>query len=86
MCAPCAPGSPCSPGAMRCPCTSPCPAHTGVDENVERGDIPYTVMVNAESGTLPANSAFILVLRTSLTDYEGNALVEEVRVPFRTGP
>ena len=64
------------------------PASTGVDENVERGDTPYTVMVNADADAdrFPANSAFTLVLRTGLTDYEGNALVEEVRVPFRTGP
>jgi hypothetical protein len=62
------------------------PAPTEPDEDVERGDIPYTVMVNAESGTFTANSLFTLVLRTSLTDYEGNPLVEEVRVPFRTGP
>jgi hypothetical protein len=31
------------------------------------------------------NSPYPLVLRTVLTDYEGNALTEEVRVPFRTG-
>ncbi|MFL5349871.1 MAG: Ig-like domain-containing protein [Hyalangium sp.] len=64
------------------------PSDTGIDENVERGDFSETVMVNAESdsGSFTANSAFTLVLRTSLTDYEGNALVEEVRVPFRTGP
>jgi len=68
------------------------PAATEPDEDVERGDIPYTIMVNAESmestgtASFPANSLFTLVLRTSLTDYEGNALVEEVRVPFRTGP
>jgi hypothetical protein len=63
------------------------PAPTEPDEDVERGDIPYTVMVNAASGTpFTANALLTLVLRTSLTDYEGNALVEEVRVPFRTGP
>jgi Bacterial Ig-like domain len=62
------------------------PGDTQIDENVERGDIPEMVMVNAESNAFTANAALTLVLRTSLTDYEGNALVEEVRVPFRTGP
>jgi hypothetical protein len=55
------------------------------DEDVERGDLPYTVMVNAEGGAFTANSSYTLVLRTSLTDYEGNALPEEVQVPFNTG-
>jgi hypothetical protein len=62
------------------------PAATEVDENIERGDSPYTVMVNAASGAFTANSSYTLVLRTILTDYEGNALLEEVRVPFRTAP
>jgi hypothetical protein len=62
------------------------PAPSDGDEDVERGDIPYTIMVNAEAGPFTANSTYTLVLRTSLTDYEGNALVEEVRVPFSTGP
>jgi hypothetical protein len=55
------------------------------DEDVERGDLPYTVMVNAEAGAFTANADHTLVLRDMvLTDYEGNALTEEVRVPFRT--
>ena len=62
------------------------PAPSDGDEDVERGDIPYTVMVNAEAGSFTANSTYTLVLRTILTDYEGNALTEEVRVPFSTGP
>jgi hypothetical protein len=63
--------------------TVPAPAEG--DEDVERGDISYTVMVKAEAGSFTANTAYSLVLRTLLTDYEGNELVEEVRVPFRTG-
>ena len=55
------------------------------DRDVERGDVPYTVSVNAESGSFRANSSYTLVLRTLLTDYEGNPLPEEVRVLFRTG-
>ncbi|HLL02967.1 MAG TPA: Ig-like domain-containing protein [Myxococcaceae bacterium] len=55
------------------------------DRDVERGDVPYTVTVNAESGSFRANSSYTLVLRTLLTDYEGNPLPEEVRVLFRTG-
>jgi hypothetical protein len=62
------------------------PQPTVVDENIERGDVSYTVMVNASSGVFPTNASLTLVLRTVLTDYEGNALPEEVRVPFTTGP
>lgn len=54
-------------------------------EDIERGDIPYTVKVGAAEGAFTPNSPFTLVLRPSLTDYEGNALPEEVRIPFRTG-
>jgi hypothetical protein len=61
------------------------PAPTEGDEDVERGNIPYTVKVKAASGAFTVNASYTLVLRTVLTDYEGNALVEEVRVPFRTG-
>lgn len=61
------------------------PAPAEGDEDTERGDIPYTVTVNAEAGAFTANASYTLVLRTVLTDYEGNALLEEVRVPFRTG-
>ena len=56
------------------------------EEDIERGDLPYLVYVNAASGAFTANTSYTLVLRTSLTDYEGNALTEEVRVPFSTGP
>ena len=55
------------------------------EEDVERGDVPYTVTVRAEQGAFAPGMAYTLVLRTSLTDFEGNALVDEVRVPFRTG-
>ncbi len=60
------------------------PAPSDGDEDVERGDISYTVMVNAEAGTFEPSTSYTLVLRTILTDYEGNALTEEVRVPFLT--
>jgi hypothetical protein len=55
------------------------------EEDIERGDLPYIVHVNAAAGTFSPNTSFTLVLRTILTDYEGNALREEVRIPFRTG-
>ncbi|MBN1203465.1 MAG: Ig-like domain-containing protein [Myxococcaceae bacterium] len=55
------------------------------EEDIERGDLPYTVQVNAAAGAFTANTSYTLVLRTILTDYEGNALTEEVRIPFRTG-
>jgi hypothetical protein len=56
------------------------------EEDVERGDEPYTVTASAAEGSFEPNTSYTLVLRTSLTDFEGNALVDEVRVPFRTGP
>ena len=56
------------------------------EEDVERGDFPYTVTVRADAGAFTPGTAYTLVLRTSLTDFEGNALLDEVRVPFRTGP
>jgi hypothetical protein len=56
------------------------------DENVERGDVPYTVTVSAEAGAFEPGTAYTLVLRSSLTDSEGNPLTQEVRVPFRTAP
>ncbi|HEX8435176.1 Ig-like domain-containing protein [Archangium sp.] len=57
-----------------------------VDEDIERGDVPYTVTVSAEAGAFEPGTAYTLVMRTSLTDFEGNALPREVRVPFRTAP
>jgi len=60
------------------------PATPDFDRDVERGDIPYTVTVNSGSGSFTANTTYTLVLRTLLTDYEGNPLPEEVRVLFRT--
>jgi hypothetical protein len=57
-----------------------------VDEDIERGDVPYTVTVSAEAGAFTPGTAYTLVMRTSLTDSEGNALRQEVRVPFRTAP
>jgi hypothetical protein len=57
-----------------------------VDEDIERGDVPYTVTVSAESGAFSPGTAYTLVMRTTLTDSEGNPLQQEVRVPFRTAP
>lgn len=58
----------------------------GLEEDVERGDVPYPVAVSAEAGAFEPGTAYTLVLRTSLTDSEGNPLTQEVRVPFRTAP
>lgn len=73
-------------GRDEVPLTISVPAPTEGDEDVERGDIPYAVTVKATSGAFTPNASFTLVLRTILSDYEGNTLTEEVRVPFRTGP
>ena len=62
------------------------PEPTAVDEDIERGDVPYTVMVKAASGAFSVGSVYKLVLRTSLTDYEGNELEEQREILFRTDP
>ena len=62
------------------------PPVSGVAGDIERGDVPYTVTVSAEAGPFERGTAYTLVLRTSLTDLEGNPLPQEVRVPFRTAP
>lgn len=72
-------------GRDEVPLTITVPPPTDGDGNVEGGDIPYTVTVRATSGAFTPNASYTLVLRTILSDYEGNALTEEVRVPFRTG-
>jgi len=74
-----------SAGREELPLTITVPAPLEGEEDSERGDVPYAVTVNAASGAFTANSSYTLVLRTILTDYEGNALTEEVRIPFRTG-
>lgn len=73
-------------GRMEVPLKLTVPPVSDLDENVERGDVPFTVTVSAEEGAFKRGTAYTLVLRTSLTDYEGNALRQEVRVPFRTAP
>lgn len=67
------------------PLTITVPAPTEGDD-IEHGDIPYTVKATATSGAFSPNASYTLVLRTILSDYEGNPLPEEVRVLFRTGP
>ena len=59
----------------------------GSEDGSERGDVPSTVTVRAAPGAAFApGTAYTLVLRTLLTDTQGNALGQEVRVPFRTSP
>ncbi len=73
-------------GRVEVPLRLTVPPVSDGDENLERGDVPYTVSVSAEAGAFNRGTAYMLVLRSSLTDYEGNPLVQEVRVPFRTAP
>ena len=73
-------------GRAEVPLTLKVPPEPTGEAAEEHGDVPYTVSVSPESGTWKAGSAYTLVLRTSLTDVEGNALGQEVRVPFRTPP
>ncbi|WP_434390191.1 Ig-like domain-containing protein [Melittangium boletus] len=62
------------------------PELPGEEDNVERGDIPSLVTVSAEAGAFTPGTGYTLVLRTSLTDSQGNPLAREVRVPFQTAP
>ena len=62
------------------------PAEPEGADDVERGDVPSTVTVRAGSGAFSRGTAYTLVLRTLLTDTQGNPLAGEVRVPFRTEP
>ncbi|HYO66172.1 MAG TPA: Ig-like domain-containing protein [Archangium sp.] len=73
-------------GRVELPLKLTVPPGSDVGENIERGDVPYTVTVGAETGAFMPGTAYTLVLRTSLTDQEGNPLGQEVRVPFRTSP
>jgi hypothetical protein len=73
-------------GRNEVPLTITVPEPPEGEEDTECGDFPYVVTVRATSGAFTPNSAYTLVLRTILSDYEGNPFIEEVRVPFRTGP
>ncbi|HZI08201.1 MAG TPA: Ig-like domain-containing protein [Archangium sp.] len=73
-------------GRVEVPLKVTVPAGSGVDEDIERGDVPYAVTVGTEAGAFAPGTAYTLVLRTSLLDQEGNPLGQEVRVPFRTSP
>ncbi len=73
-------------GRVEIPLRLTVPPGSDEGEAIERGDVPYTVTVGTETGTFTPGTAYTLVLRTSLTDQEGNPLAQEVRVPFRTSP
>jgi Bacterial Ig-like domain len=73
-------------GRVEVPLKLTVPPGSDEGEDVERGDVPYTVTVGTEAGAFVPGTAYTLVLRTSLTDQEGNPLAQEVRVPFRTAP
>lgn len=73
-------------GRVEVPLKLTVPPAPDVGEDIERGDVPYPVTVGTEAGTFTPGTAYTLVLRTSLTDQEGNPLAQEVRVPFRTAP
>ncbi|NTX07888.1 Ig-like domain-containing protein [Myxococcus sp. CA051A] len=69
------------------PLTVLAPEVPELEQDVERGDVEYTVEARvAEGSTLSPNTQYTLVLRDVLTDYEGNPLATEVRVVFRTAP
>jgi len=62
------------------------PAEPEGQDDLERGDVPSTVTVRASAGAFTPGTAYTLVLRTLLTDTQGNPLAQEVRVPFRSEP
>ena len=73
-------------GRAEVPLTVQVPPEPDGGDEVERGDVPSTITVSAESGAFARGTAYTLVLRTLLTDTQGNPLSQEVRVPFRTEP
>ncbi|SEU20412.1 Ig-like domain-containing protein [Stigmatella erecta] len=73
-------------GADEIPVRLVMPAIADWDKDIERGDVPYSVTVSAASGSFTAGTAYTLVLRTILSDYEGNPLPDEVRTSFRAVP
>jgi hypothetical protein len=62
------------------------PAGTEEQGDIERGDVQFPVLLGARSGAFKRDTPYTLVLRTLLTDSQGNALTQELRVPFRTQP
>lgn len=62
------------------------PTPSGIEDDPNPVDIPYTVRARPISGALLAATKYDLVLRTLLADTEGNPLAQEIRVPFTTGP
>jgi len=62
------------------------PAPTGNEDDPNPADIPYTVRARPISGARWAVTQYQLLLRTLLSDTEGNALAQEVSVAFTTGP
>jgi hypothetical protein len=61
------------------------PAEPGADD-VDRGDVPYTVTFVPELGPLEGAARHTLVYSTILTDSQGNALETEARLTFTTAP
>jgi hypothetical protein len=57
------------------------------ETEVERGDVPFTVVIGPAVGTTwDANASYVLYLRKLLTDVEGNPLDAEHVIPFTTLP
>ncbi|MDC0707318.1 Ig-like domain-containing protein [Stigmatella sp. ncwal1] len=73
-------------GAEEIPLTVLVPPIAEEEQDIERGDIPYTVTLGAASGSFTPGTSYTLVLRTILSDYEGNALADEIRTSFRAVP
>jgi hypothetical protein len=73
-------------GAAELPVRFVVPPIAPEEEDIERGDVPFTVTVSAASGSFAAGTSYTLVLRTILSDFEGNALPDEVRTSFRAVP
>ncbi len=55
-------------------------------DGLDRGDIPFSITAKPTTGSFAPNEPHTLVLRTLLTDTEGNPVDEEIRVNFQSGP
>jgi hypothetical protein len=62
------------------------PTPDPLEDGIDRGDQPYEVGFAPTSGVLQANRRHTVVYSTVITDTEGNALANEVRISFMTQP
>jgi hypothetical protein len=66
------------------PLTVTAPPPPNLPLAVIQTDQPYAITAQPVSGRLLPNAGYLLLLRKVLTDAWGNALADDVQIPFRT--